>query len=149
MKTALIRPAVPADAETLAKLHRHVREACLPYLPRLHSPLEDHAFFRDHVLPASTVQVAEADGMAVGFAAWRPGWLDHLYVHPDWQGLGIGSRLLAVATDDLSAVRLWVFQRNVAARRFYEARGFGLVRLTDGSGNEENEPDALYAWPRD
>jgi GNAT superfamily N-acetyltransferase len=149
VKIPLIRAAVPGDAESVARLHRHVREACLPYLPRLHTPLEDHAFFRDHVFPGCTVQVAEADGMALGFAAWRHGWLDHLYVHPDWHGLGIGSRLLAMVTDELPAVRLWVFQRNVLARRFYEARGFRLVRLTDGAGNEENEPDALYARPRD
>ena len=32
--------------------------------------------------------------------------------------------------------------------RFYEARGFALVRETDGSGNEEREPDALYLWTR-
>jgi len=35
-----------------------------------------------------------------------------------------------------------------ATARFYEARGFALVRETDGSGNEEKEPDALYLWTR-
>ena len=33
-------------------------------------------------------------------------------------------------------------------RRFYETRGFRHVRSTDGSGNAEREPDALYAWTR-
>ena len=42
--------------------------------------------------------------------------------------------------------QLWVFQQNANARRFYERRGFVLVRETDGSGNEERTPDALYAW---
>jgi hypothetical protein len=32
----------------------------------------------------------------------------------------------------------------VQARRFYEARGFALIQETDGTGNEEKEPDALY-----
>ena len=45
-----------------------------------------------------------------------------------------------------SGFRLWVFQRNVGAREFYEQHGFPLVELTDGSGNEEREPDALYEW---
>ena len=44
---------------------------------------------------------------------------------------------------------LWTFQRNANARRFYEAHGFALVRETDGSDNEEKEPDALYLWTRD
>jgi hypothetical protein len=33
-----------------------------------------------------------------------------------------------------------------SARRCYEARGFVLVRETDGTANEEREPDALYLW---
>ena len=41
---------------------------------------------------------------------------------------------------------LWVFQKNDGARRFYERHGFELVRLTDGAGNMEQEPDALYRW---
>ena len=40
-------------------------------------------------------------------------------------------------------LQLWVFQRNVGARRFYERHGFTLTELTDGSRNEEREPDAL------
>jgi hypothetical protein len=42
--------------------------------------------------------------------------------------------------------RLWTFRRNEDARRFYERLGFCVVELTDGSGNEEREPDVLYAW---
>jgi len=42
--------------------------------------------------------------------------------------------------------RLWVFQRNTQARDFYEHRGMRVVELTDGSRNEEHEPDALYEW---
>ncbi len=38
----------------------------------------------------------------------------------------------------------WVFQENDGARRFYERHGFQLVRLTDGAGNTEQEPDARY-----
>ena len=39
-----------------------------------------------------------------------------------------------------------MFQKNEGARRFYERHGFRLVRLTDGDGNMEKEPDALYEW---
>ena len=42
--------------------------------------------------------------------------------------------------------RLWVFQANTGARRFYERDGCTLVKLTDGADNEEREPDALYEW---
>jgi L-threonylcarbamoyladenylate synthase len=46
-----------------------------------------------------------------------------------------------------SGLQLWVFQQNAQARRFYERHGFVLLRETDGSGNEERTPDALYGWP--
>lgn len=45
-------------------------------------------------------------------------------------------------------LNLWTFQRNRRARRFYELNGFAAVRETDGSSNEEKEPDVLYRWQR-
>ncbi len=39
-----------------------------------------------------------------------------------------------------------MFQQNTGARRFYERHGFTLVAEGDGSGNEENLPDARYRW---
>jgi hypothetical protein len=44
------------------------------------------------------------------------------------------------------ALSLWTFQRNAFARQFYEKHGFVLADQTDGAGNEEGEPDALYVW---
>jgi hypothetical protein len=55
--------------------------------------------------------------------------------------------LLAVARSAFPSLSLWTFQRNRAARNFYEAKGFVLVSQTDGSGNDEKQPDALYTWP--
>ena len=42
--------------------------------------------------------------------------------------------------------RLWVFQQNEGARRFYERHGCTLVLETDGADNEEHLPDALLEW---
>lgn len=47
-----------------------------------------------------------------------------------------------------AALHLWAFQRNARALRFYARRGFRVVERTDGSRNEEREPDALLAWVR-
>jgi GNAT superfamily N-acetyltransferase len=103
---------------------------------------------RDVVLRELDVWVAEDDGQVVGFAALGDDLLEHLYVHPEAQNHGVGATLLTVAKEERrpGALRLWVFQKNAGARRFYERHGFALVRLTDGRGNEEREPDALYQW---
>jgi hypothetical protein len=47
-----------------------------------------------------------------------------------------------------SPLRLWAFHRNAQALRFYAARGFRVVERTDGSRNEEREPDAMLEWVR-
>ena len=73
--------------------------------------------------------------------------LFHLYVYPELHGQGAGSLLFERVTELApDGFRLWVFQRNTQAREFYEHRGMRVVELTDGSRNEEREPDALYEW---
>jgi GNAT superfamily N-acetyltransferase len=69
-------------------------------------------------------------------------------VLPEAQGQGVGTALLDVAKRAVARLQLWTFQRNAQARRFYEARGFVVVEQTDGTGNEEKEPDARYLWTR-
>ena len=64
------------------------------------------------------------------------------------RGRGVGGELLQVAKRAFNCLQLWTFQRNLGARRFYEAPGFELVEDTDGARNEEKEPDARYLWAR-
>jgi len=120
----------------------------LTFLPRLHTPEQDRAFFAETVLPEQDVLVAEDDGRIVGFVAMSSrGFVEHLYVDPSRLRRGIGSALLAAAKRAMpNGFRLWVFQENGAARRFYERHGLVVIEETDGSGNEEKTPDALYEW---
>ena len=121
--------------------------ACLPYLPELHTAAEDLGFFRDRVFAACEVWVAQTDAID-GFIAFRRGWVDHLYIHPERQRQGLGKALLALAMAKHAPLRLWVFERNTAAIGFYGAQGFREIERTDGRGNEEREPDVLMEWTR-
>jgi putative acetyltransferase len=142
-----IRRAGITDIDAVARLHRHVRRESLPFLPDLHTPDEDLQFFRDAVFAQCEVWVA-GGGAIDGFIAFRAGWVDHLYVRPDCQRRGIGSALLAQATQTYPLLWLWTFQRNEAAIRFYRAHGFREIERTDGARNEEREPDILFEWMR-
>lgn len=140
----MVRPARPADAAAIAVVHRLAMRISLPFLPELHTAEEDLAFVQGRLMPGNQVDVVEAAGAVVAYVAYHPGWIEHLYVHPDHQGRGHGPALLARALADGSERRLWTFQKNLRARGFYESRGFVIEKFTDGSGNEEREPDILY-----
>ena len=137
-----------ADMDAAARIHRAAFDHALPWLAGLHTPDEDRWFFRERVFAECEVWGAFDDAALDGIIAFREGWIDQLYVLPAAQGRGVGTRLLRVAQRAFASLQLWTFQRNAQARGFYQARGFVLIEATDGSRNEEKEPDALYRWTR-
>lgn len=123
----------------------------LTFLPTLHTDDETRGWIRDVMVPGHEVWVADVAGSVVGFAAIHDDELGHLYVHPRSQGQGVGSALLdVVKSERREGFRLWTFQPNQGARRFYERHGLQAIELGDGSGNEEGVPDVRYEWaPRE
>jgi GNAT superfamily N-acetyltransferase len=144
----MLRQLELADMDAAARVHRTAFDHALPTLAGLHTPEEDRWFFRERVFKTCEVWGAFDGDTMTGVLAFREGWIDQLYVLPEAQGRGLGTALLQVAQNAFDGLQLWTFQRNLPARRFYEARGFGLIQETDGAQNEEKEPDALYLWTR-
>jgi ribosomal protein S18 acetylase RimI-like enzyme len=74
--------------------------------------------------------VAEVDGRIVGCAGWRGKVLRHVYVAPDSERRGLGTRLVRRAESDFqdrtSAARLHVGSV-LYARAFYEKLGYEVV----------------------
>ena len=134
------------DMDAAAMMRRVAFDHALPWLAGLHTPEEDRQFFRTRLFRACEVWGAADGAELLGIITFREGWIDQLYVLPTAQRRGIGTALLAVAQDRFARLQLWTFQRNARARQFYESRGFVLVEETDGSRNEEREPDARYLW---
>lgn len=118
----------------------------MDFVPKLHTPEEHRAFFTAQ-LEHERGLVAEQGTAIVGFAIHDAQRLHHLYVHPAWQGCGVGAALLsAVKAAVPHGFDLWTFEPNAAARRFYERHGFSCVERTDGAHNEERVPDVRYLW---
>ena len=142
-----IRVATLRDSRACAEIHRLAR-AVMAYLPRnLHTAEEIYFWKRDIVLPREKVWVAELGGKIVGYASVSDGFLNNLYVLPDCQGRGIGGALLSeVKAHAPEGVKLWTFEPNEGAIRFYERHGFVTIERSDGRANEENVPDRLMAW---
>ena len=142
----MIRRARIDESDAIAEVYVSSNGG-LTFLPKLHSDDEIRGWVRSFVVPRHEVWVAEDDGNVVGFCALSDDMLMGMYVQPDSQNSGFGTALLDQAKRRRpGGFRFWTFQRNEGARRFYERHGCRLVELTDGSGNEEKEPDALYEW---
>jgi GNAT superfamily N-acetyltransferase len=142
-----IRRAREDDAAAVAQAHVDARRVAMPWLPVVHSFEDTVQFFGDFVIPNQTVLVAELEEGVVGFIAIEGGWVEHLYVAPAHQGIGIGDALLQRAKElRPDGLMLWTFEANHRARSFYEGRGFVAVEFTAGSRNEERTPDVRYQW---
>ena len=152
MTDAVIRPALPNDAQALADLGRQtfidtfVRGFAIPYPARDLATFLDASFnpatiTRKMAEPGAAWWVAERDGALLAFANAGPNTLPHpdagaadmelrrLYVASAAQGLGLGTRLLSLSLDWMQAHGagpLWigVWSGNDKAQRLYAAYGF-------------------------
>ncbi|WP_102262538.1 GNAT family N-acetyltransferase [Mesobacillus jeotgali] len=88
----------------------------------------------------SIVYVAEVEGKVVGFANYskvRDGGkveLAAIYLHPEFQGKGIGTALIQQAVRDLKGIieiYINVEKDNKIGMNFYEAKGFEIVKESD------------------
>lgn len=132
-----LRAGVAEDLEFLWRLHR---AAMGPHVERAFGSQDEQAW-RDRVVGRTdpTVhEIVEVTGKPVG-CQWiraHEGELElvRLYLLPEAQGMGIGTRLVASLCERADRegllVRLRVLQVN-PARRLYERHGFSVVEETD------------------
>lgn len=142
-----IRRALPADAGCLAALWLRSRKDSVHSIPpTVHTDEEVHRWFEAVVLPSCEVWLADGGAEVIALLVLNNQWIDQLYVEPTLTGRGIGGTLLQHAMRlRPDGLKLWTFQSNRRARRFYEAHGFVSIAETMGE-NEEGAPDVCYEW---
>ena len=144
----MLRRLQLADMDAAAMVRRTAFDQALPWLAGLHTPEEDRQFFRTRLFRACEVWGAADGAEVVGLIAFREGWIDQLYVLPTARG-GASAPDYWTSRDPIlpacSSGRFSATRRPAASMR---RRGFVLVEETDGSRNEEREPDARYLWSR-
>ena len=171
LAAVLIRPAIPADAADLARVHvaswRAAYRGIMPD-PALDA-LSVAAFetrWNQILGQAPRVNlVAEVDGQVVGFASIGPSRdadaaplriaeLYGLYLDPKSWGRGVGYALWNAAlqrlrVEEYAEVMLWVLEANTRARTFYERVGFhlepGVTRILEREGSVL--PEVRYRRP--
>jgi ribosomal protein S18 acetylase RimI-like enzyme len=139
--------ALDSDADEIADVYLASRAEALPYLRRIHTDDEVRAWFREVALQRCETWVAKQDRAIVGFITLADEEVEQLYVLPGHYRRGIGTTLVNLAkTRRPKRLYLYTFQRNTSARAFYESQGFRIIASSDGTRNEETEPDLLYQW---
>lgn len=99
------------------------------------------ADMREIYLPASTTFVFEEQktGALRGFVSLVENHIAAIFVHPNFQGMGIGKELISLAKQKYSRLLLCVYSKNKSAIEFYRKEGFNLIeeREEDNTGELE------------
>lgn len=131
-----LRPTSTDDVEELVALRIVAMRESLERIGRF-DPERARQRFVSGFVPEQTRHIV-LRGERVGFVAVKPSsdglFLDHLYVHPRFQGRGIGSAVLAILFSEADTLRLSLrvgALRESASNRFYLRHGFTQVEETD------------------
>ncbi|WP_061809092.1 GNAT family N-acetyltransferase [Rossellomorea vietnamensis] len=145
MRSEII-PFDPKYAKETVAMWRESKERAIGQKEK--HTVESHLYFLTNILTRQyQVDLALINGKVAGMAAYNKTEISQLYIHVDYQGLGIGQLFLDKAKAKSSGcLTLYTFEVNENARRFYEKNGF--VVIGRGHENEENLPDIQYEWRR-
>ncbi|HYH16559.1 MAG TPA: GNAT family N-acetyltransferase [Flavisolibacter sp.] len=89
--------------------------------------LQHVAAMREVYLPQSEVWVYKgSSGRIAGFVSLVESHLAALFIHPDQQGRGIGSKLIQWAKELKDALHLTVYAKNTRAVTFYQQHHFEI-----------------------
>lgn len=138
-----IRPLQEADLDTVVDLW-------------LKSSIKAHSFIeasfwegqvnamREVYIPSADTWVADYEGMLVGFVSLNEEMLAALFVHPFFQGNGIGKQLLKFAMEQSDSLVLSVYKENKRAMDFYRKQGFEAVQ--EQVDKHTGMPEVIMVW---
>ena len=136
----MIRPMQENDEDAVADIWLRASVRAHGFMPE--------AFWKSHVrtlredclpLAETLVHVDDDTGRLTGFMSLIDNYIAALFVAPEEQGKGIGTRFLRIAKRMHDEVYLSVYLENEAAIRFYRTRGLVVAgeRLDEVTGHVE------------
>ena len=100
------------------------RSFCAPEFVEKHSPQRQREYLQNK-MDGGTKAYMLVDGMPVGIVSVTGSLIEDLYVLPDMQNRGYGTKLLRFAMSLCTGVpELWILENNTAAKRLYNRMGF-------------------------
>lgn len=161
-----VRRAEPDDAAAISETHRaawqHAYAGLIPFRT-LMAMVErrGHGWWRRAIRGSTSILVLEVDGTIAGYATLglnrarslpQEGEIYELYLRPEYQGIGLGSRLFSEARRLLASLGckgmvVWTLEENDRAINFYQA--LGGIDIAEGSETFDQRPlkKIAFVWP--
>jgi ribosomal protein S18 acetylase RimI-like enzyme len=160
-----IRPADMRDAADVAQVHDNswlstyrgiIPQANLERMIVRRGPI----WWQRAIRRGVKILVLDFDGVIAGYATVGKnraqtlpfdGEIFELYLEPEFQGVGLGTRLFINARDELARLGMntsvvWVLDDNEAAIRFYENAGGRRVSKSLEAFGDVKLPKSAFAW---
>jgi ribosomal protein S18 acetylase RimI-like enzyme len=159
------RRAKPEDAHAISHVHeaswRNAYAGLVPYgaLARMINR-RDVKWWANAIRKSTLILVIEMDGKVVGYATLGPnrvstfpheGEVYEIYLLPEYQGIGLGSKLFADAMKELKqrsykGAVVWVLSDNDPAISFYENAGGRAIANGSEHFDDKQLMKTAYAW---
>ena len=100
------------------------RSFCVPDFVEIHTPERQQEYVQNKMNCGSKFYMLVED-MPVGVVSVKECLIEDLYILPDKQKMGYGTKLLRFAIEQCTDIpTLWILENNTNAKRFYHKMGF-------------------------
>lgn len=142
------RPAIQEDTEIARKIHHEAyKDVIIRQFGAWDEQKQDEYFNKEWNI--ETDEILLNDGVICGYCSIKHHpdhiFIDEMVISPEFQGQGIGTKLLKGVIQEAQTkgipVRLRVFRENTAAHVLYERLGFKDKQVTDKGFEMELIPE--------
>ena len=160
-----IRPADPRDAAGIAEVHaaawQNAYAGIIPHKAlRMMIGRRDHRWWSRAIRRGTSVMVLDLGGLIAGYVTYglnraralpQDGEIYEIYLRPEYQGVGFGSRLFAAARGRLAShgckgLVVWALADNAGALGFYRGQGGEPVAAGAETFNGRKLSKIAFVW---
>ncbi len=163
--TVETRRAVPDDASSISEIHseswRQAYAGIIPYRALLRMiNRRDVAWWATAIRRSTIILVIEVGEEIAGYATLGPnrvstfpleGEIYEIYLKPEFQGVGLGTRLFNDARSELKrrgyqGTAVWVLSENTSAISFYRNAGGKAIATGSEHFDDKKLQKTAFAW---
>ena len=117
---------------------------CSPDFVEMHTPERQREYLQKKMNSGSKVYMLVED-KPIGIVSIKECLIEDLYILPDKQNMGYGTKLLQFAIKQCTGIpTLWILENNTGAKRLYHRMGFRETGKINAITDELNEIELSF-----